>query len=131
MNTHFVTAAGNFAIHFAASLALLAAFARGYTLMTPYNEWDDIRSGKMAPAVSLSGALVGFAIPLLAALYVGAGIFDFGLWAVFVGCVQLGCFWVLYQIFPKQIENNNVAAALVFAAVSVSVGALNALCLIP
>ena len=50
------------------ALALLAIFAAIYVRVTPYNEIALIREGNMAASISLSGALIGFVLPLASAI---------------------------------------------------------------
>ena len=50
----------NFVAYFGASVLLLAAFLALYTLITPIREWQLIRQGNVAAAVSLVGAMIGF-----------------------------------------------------------------------
>ena len=54
----------NFLMYFGASVVLLAAFLGAYTLILPLHEWTLIREGNTAMALSLSGATIGFALPL-------------------------------------------------------------------
>ena len=50
------------------SLALTALFLAIYVRITPYREFALIRAGNVAAAASLSGALLGFVIPLASAM---------------------------------------------------------------
>ena len=54
-----------FALYLGLSLAMLAVFVRLYISITPYHEPTEIASGKLAPAIALSGAMLGFTFPLL------------------------------------------------------------------
>jgi putative membrane protein len=58
----------NFLMYFGASIVLLAAFLGAYTLILPLHEWTLIREGNAAVALSLSGATLGFALPLASAV---------------------------------------------------------------
>jgi uncharacterized membrane protein YjfL (UPF0719 family) len=134
----FTTAAGSHLVAFMLAVALLAVFTRFYVWFTPYNEFEEIRKGHVAPAVSLVGAMVGFTIPLIVAMLVTTSTNGFGfwlgmfmVWAIFVCIVQLVCFKVMYWFMPNQIESNNIAAAIYYAGASVCIGALNAVCIIP
>ncbi len=134
----FAIAFGKHLIAFALAIALLTGFTRFYVWFTPYNEFDEIQAGRVASAISLGGAMIGFTIPLLVAMLVTTTMYGFvaylgmfTVWAGFVCLVQLGCFKVMYRFYPKQIESNNIAAATIYAFVSACVGALNAVCIIP
>jgi putative membrane protein len=121
----------SFFIYLAASLALLAAFTFLYLKVTPYDEAADISAGKLAPAVALAGAMLGFTFPLLMASYVRADVVEFVLWALIAGLIQLAVFWFLHRLLPRMIETGNVAGATCFAAASVCAGLINAASFIP
>ena len=50
-------------LHFGITITMLIAGIWVYTKITPYNEFQLIREGNVAAAVSLSGACIGLAIP--------------------------------------------------------------------
>src|SRR4029453_3143710 len=58
----------DFLVYLAVSLVLLALFVAIYIRVTPYREMALIREGNMAASFSLSGALLGFVVPLAAAV---------------------------------------------------------------
>ena len=120
-----------FILYLVFGIAMLVAFTRLYMTVTPYNEAQDIHDGKMAPAIALAGAMLGFTFPLLVASYTHTYFLGFLLWGIIAGFVQLGAFWVLYTYLPRYIENNNAAGATVFAVASVCVGLINAASFIP
>jgi putative membrane protein len=124
----------NFALflaYLASGLALLALFARLYLWVTPYDDMRDIHDGKLAPAIALGGAMLGFTFPLLMASYLHANLIGFLLWGGIAGLVQLGVFWGLYRFMPKAIETNNVAGSTCFAIAAVCAGLMNAASFIP
>ena len=57
-----------FLLYFVAAVTLLTVFLATYAWITPYREIELIRKGDTAAAVSLSGAMLGFAIPLASAI---------------------------------------------------------------
>lgn len=122
---------GSFAVYVIVGLAMLGAFTRIYMWVTPYDEARDIKAGKLAPAISLSGAMLGYTFPILVAAHVQAGFLDFLAWGLIACVVQLCVFWVLYWLLPKVIEGNNVAGATCFAAASVCAGLINAGSFVP
>lgn len=126
-----LAAFGWFLIYALSNLALLLIFARLYLWLTPYNEFVEIRKGNTAPAIALSGALIGYTFPLLAVTYSGVNYVDFIIWAAVASIVQLATFKILYRLLPLQCEQENKAEALVYAAVAICVGMINALSLIP
>ena len=120
-----------FAAYLISSLTMLGLFTSLYIWITPYDEAKDIRAGKLAPAVALAGAMLGFTFPLLIASYVHSGFLDFLAWS-FVSClVQLLMFRILHALLPRVIETNNVAGATCFATASICAGLINAASFIP
>lgn len=115
-----------FAAYFASSLLMLAIFIRFYLWLTPYDEGQEIRNGRMAPAIALGGAMLGFTFPLLVAAYAHAGLDEFLVWSVISCVVQLLVFGVLHRLLPSMIETNNAAGATCFAVASICVGLINA-----
>ena len=120
-----------FVLYLVFGVAMLAVFTRLYMTVTPYDEAKDIHDGKMAPAIALAGAMLGFTFPLLVASYTHTYFFGFLLWGIIAGMVQLGAFWLLYTYLPRYIETNNTAGATVFAVASICVGLINAASFIP
>lgn len=126
-----LSAFGQFVLYLVLSCACLAIFTRFYVWFTPYNEMEQIRAGKKAPAMSLVGAMLGFLFPLLTMSYHGTNVIDFLAWSVVVMTVQLVLFKILYWIIPAQIEADNQAVGILYAGAAISVGLISAFSLIP
>jgi putative membrane protein len=124
-------ALGNFLLYTFSSLVLLGIFGKIYQWLTPYHEGDSIKEGKVAPAIALGGALIGFTIPLLSVSYHGVNYVDFLIWAGIVGALQIVLFKALYWLIPMQIEEDNRAIALIYAVLAFCVGLISAFSLIP
>jgi putative membrane protein len=124
-------ALGNFLLYTFASLALLALFGKIYQWLTPYHEHESIKAGKLAPAIALGGALIGFTFPLLSVSYHGVNFIDFLIWAGVAGFIQVILFKALYWVIPMQVEEDNRAIALIYAVLAFCVGLINAFSLIP
>ena len=120
---------GLFFLYLITGIALWAAFNWLYTWSTPYHEHEDIRAGKMAPAISLVGAELGFMMPLFAASYHGSWL-AFLAWGIFSGLIQLGLFRLMWWRM-QGIETGNCAVALNFAGASVCLGIIVAFSQIP
>jgi putative membrane protein len=123
----------DFLIYFAVALVLLIAFTLVYTKVTPYNEIALIREGNTAAAISLSGALLGFALPLASTVANAVNLIDLVLFAVLATVVQLIVFVFARMLMPgltASIEGGNVAKATFLASVSIAVGMLNASALV-
>jgi len=119
----------DFLLYFVLALALLAIFAAIYVRVTPYNEIALIREGNMAASISLSGALIGFVLPLASAISHSVSPLDMAAWGVIALVVQLIVYAVTSRLVPRfreAIETGKAAPATLLAALSISAGILNA-----
>lgn len=122
----------NYLIHLLLAAALLIVFFVIYTRVTPYNEVLLIRQGNQAAALSLGGALLGFSATIASSLMHTAGYQQFFAWAFGAMVVQLLAYVVttrLLRMSKDQIESNNSAFGGLLAAISLSIGAINAACI--
>ena len=113
---------------------LFALFQLIYTRITPHKEFELIRSGNVAAAIALGGAIIGFAIPASNVIAYSISILDFVVWAVIAALVQLLAFLVTSLVLKgtsERIKKGEIAAGLFVAAVAISVGMLNAACMTP
>ncbi len=123
----------DFLIYFSVALVLLVAFTVVYVKVTPYDEIALIRAGNTAAAISLSGALLGFALPLASTVANAVNLIDLVLFALLATVVQLIAFVFARMLMPgltASIESGDIAKATFLAAVSISVGMLNAAALV-
>jgi putative membrane protein len=122
----------SFLAFLAVSAAVLALFLAVYLRATPYREVALIREGNVAAAVSLSGALVGFALPVANVIRNTRSLGDLAVWAAVACLVQLAAYLAARLTLPhlaRDIPEGKVAPALFLAALSISVGLLNAACM--
>jgi putative membrane protein len=113
---------------------LFALFQFIYTRITPHKEFELIRSGNVAAAIALGGAIIGFAIPASNVIAYSISILDFAVWAVIAALVQLLAFLVTNLVLKgtsERIRKGEIAAGIYVAAVAISVGMLNAACMTP
>ena len=118
-----------FLTHLGVALLLLLSFILIYVKITPYPELDLIRSGNVAAACSLSGAAIGFSIPLAQATAQSGNLMDMLLWSVIALIVQLIVYLIVRIMVPniaKDITDNRIAAGLFLGAVSLATGLLSA-----
>lgn len=119
-------------LHFLASAAMVVLFCLLYVRITPYPEFRLITEGKVAPAVSFSGALLGFVISLASAVSQSVSFTDMLVWAGIALLVQLLVFLALRTCFSglcRSIAANELAPALLLGALSLAAGILNAACM--
>ncbi|WP_224984425.1 DUF350 domain-containing protein [Geomonas agri] len=119
-------------LHFLAAALLVALFCVVYVRITPYPEFKLIAQGKVAPAVSFAGALLGFAISLASAIAHSVSLLDMLVWAAVALLVQLLVFLVLRIIFAdlsRAIAGDVLAPAILLGALSLAAGIVNAACM--
>jgi putative membrane protein len=103
-----------FLAHAGVTVIILIAAAALYVLLTPHKEITLIREGNTAAALSLSGVLVGLAIPLSASLKASTNVIEIGLWGAVTVVVQLLVFRLVDMILrglPKRIQEGELSAA--------------------
>ncbi len=126
-----LSAVTNFAIYFGLSIVFLVIFKFIYTLVTPHDEWQLIKEEKsVAAALGFGGAIVGFAIALASAASNSVSLIDFAVWGGIALVAQLIAFALLrFGFMPKlveRVEQNEVSAGVILAAVNIAIGLLNA-----
>jgi putative membrane protein len=131
---HFLASIGAFALHLAAALVLLGLFMLAYMRTTPHAEMELIRKGNAAAAFGLGGALVGFAIALGRAISYSDGIGETVLWGLIGLAVQVAGHVLLSRLVPRlyiAIEEGDMAAGILKAAVAIALGIVNAASMTP
>jgi putative membrane protein len=122
----------DFAVYLAISLAYLAVFVAVYIRITPYREMQLIREGNMAASFSLSGALLGFIVPLASAVQHSVSLIDMAIWGVIAMGVQIAAFVVVKLLVPsitRDIPEGKGAQGFFLGSLSLGVGLLNAACM--
>jgi putative membrane protein len=128
--TAFGIGAYKFVLAFALACLFIALFKRIYQMITPYNEQALIEANNHAAAITLGGAIIGFALPVASALEQTGSTLEFAMWAVLAGVIQIVAFVFMRKFvvsdMTAKIEAGNTAAAIYLAATSIAVGLLNA-----
>lgn len=120
-----------FISYFATAGALLALFLLIYLFITPYREIALIRAGNAA-AASLSGALLGFVLPLASAIAHSVGLLDMAIWGLIALIVQLLAYLAARLLLPgltTAIPAGQIASGVLTGALALAVGILNAACM--
>jgi putative membrane protein len=121
-----------FVLYFMTSVVLLVAFLVAYTLLTRIHEWRLIGSGNTAAAVALGGAMIGFALPLAAAMIHSESLVDSVITAAIALVVQLLCFAamrLLRRDARAALIQGDMAEGVFLASTSIVLGILSAACL--
>ena len=121
-----------FASFFVTAIVLMLVFLAIYVWITPYNELALIRAGNEAAAISLGGAVIGFALPIAVSVAVSHNLYAMIGWGVVAGIVQLLVFAVARIALPRineSIPQGRMASGIFLALLSIAVGILNAGCI--
>jgi putative membrane protein len=121
-----------FLLYFGTSVILLLAFLAAYTLITHIHEWRLIRSGNTAVSIALSGAMIGFSLPLASAIIHTQSLTESIMTAAIALVVQLLCFAamrLLRRDARLALAQGDMAEGVFLASTSVVLGILNAACL--
>jgi putative membrane protein len=132
MPAHFLATLPNFLAYLGAAITLLVVFVAIYLYVTPYDEIALIRNNNTAAAVSLSGAVLGFAMPIANVIAHSDTLLDLAVWGMVAGIVQLLAWGVARVALPRLQEDiaaGRVAPAAFVATLSVTIGLLNAACM--
>jgi len=123
-----------FLAYFGTGLGVLVVAAVVVSLVTPHHEVRLIRSGNSAAATAFAGTLVGLALPLHAAISNSVSLLDALLWGAVSVAVQVGAYLLTRLVSPKlshHITENGMAAGILSAGVSISIGLVNAAAMTP
>ncbi len=127
-----ITGLAPFALYFLVSLALLVLFLLIYVRITPYREIELIREGNTAAAASISGAMIGFVLPLGHAIAQSGNLADMVLWGLVGLVVQLLVYGAATRVLPgisSDIPAGKTSQGIFLGALSVATGILNATCM--
>ena len=122
-----------FASFFVTAIILMLAFLAIYVMITPYNELALIRAGNEAAAVSLGGAVIGFALPIAVSVAVSHNLYAMIGWGVVASVAQLLAFIVARLTLPRlneSIPQGKLASGIFLASLAIGVGILNAGCIV-
>jgi len=122
----------DFLLYFALCALFVALFLWVYVHVTPYREFALIREGNSAAAASLSGALLGFVLPLASAVIHSVNPWDMALWAAIALVVQIVVYLLVKAAAPalvRHIPEDRAGAGVFLGAASLAAGILNAACM--
>jgi putative membrane protein len=123
-----------FAAYFGAAIVLTALFVMIYVKTTPHNEFKLMREGNGAAALGLTGAMVGFVIPLSLVISVSGALLQTVIWGAGALLVQIAGQFGARLLFPNlttDIAAGKYSAAIVQSGIALSLGILQAACWTP
>ena len=119
-----------FLMYFLGGLCILISGIFMYTMITPTKEIEQIRQGNLAPALSLSGAIMGMAIAIYSAAAHTVSPVDFIIWGIVAVVSQLLGWVICYLFLGKSIiftnENQCTASGVLLGGISIGIGLINA-----
>lgn len=116
-------------LHFAVTVAMLAAGSWIYYKWTPYCEITLIREGNVAAAVAMAGSVIGLALPLAICMAASVSVYDILVWGALTITLQLLVYRAVDLILkglPARIEKGEVAPAIFLAGVKLGIAMINA-----
>jgi len=115
--------------HFAVTVAFLVIGAALYARLTPHREFELIRGGNTAAAISFAAAVTGLAIPLAASMASSLLLAEVAVWGAFAVAGQLLAYFLVDRLFrelPRRIERGETAAAIALAGIKLAVSIIGA-----
>lgn len=116
-------------LHSSVTLVILTVGIFLYIKITPYNEVALIRDGNTAAAVSLSGAILGLAIPLAFSMASSISILEILIWGPVTLILQLIAYRftdIILRDLPKRIIAGEPGPAILLVSIKLGVAAINA-----
>jgi putative membrane protein len=120
---------GNFLLYFGVAIGFEGIFLALYMAVTSHHEATLIKQGNTAAAISLSGAVLGFTLPLGSVIAHSVSLLDMAVWSAIALLVQLAVYLLvnlLLREISRRIEEGNIAAAITLAVASLAIGIINA-----
>ncbi|MDO9428016.1 MAG: DUF350 domain-containing protein [Methylobacterium sp.] len=118
-----------FLAYMAAASGLVALYLVVYLSATAHREIALIRANNSAAALALGGSLIGYTLPLAAAIANAQTILDCVIWGLVALVVQILIYFVVRLILPdlsRRIEAGEVSSAILIAAFSLAGGLVDA-----
>ena len=115
-------------LHASVTVAMLVVAIFVYIKITPYDEIKLIRGGNTAAAVSLSGAIVGLALPLAFSMASSISVWEVLIWGPVTLVLQLFAFRVtdlVLKDLPKRIVNDEMGPAILLVSIKLGAAAIN------
>jgi len=123
-----------FAAYFGAAVLMLGAFGAIYSQITPHHEFRLIRNGCTAAIPAFLGALIGYVLPLTAAMRASENFTDFLIWSAIAAFVQMLAYLVARLIVPNvstRIAENDLSAGSLLGGIALAFGLINAAAMTP
>lgn len=116
-------------LHSSVTFVMLGAGLAVYVWITPFDELALIKSGNTAAAITLGGAIVGFAIPLAVTLKTSLNLWDIVIWGIVTLILMLVAYRVmdvLVRDLERRVAADEMGPAILLASVKLAVGLITA-----
>ena len=116
-------------LHLFVTLVMLVGGVVLYTLTTPHKDFALVKDGNLAAAISLSGAILGLAIPLAFCMASSVSVAEIIIWGILAVAIQIVVFRLsdlLLKDLSTRIEEGELAPSILLAGIKLSVAAINA-----
>ena len=116
-------------LHSSVTLAILVVGVFIYIKITPYDDIALIKVGNTAAAVSLSGVIIGFAVPLAFAMASSITVYEILIWGPVTLLLQLVAYRITDAVLsdlPKRIVEGEIGPAIFLVSIKIAVAAINA-----
>ncbi|RLL47857.1 DUF350 domain-containing protein [Oceanobacillus piezotolerans] len=96
-------------------------------ITTKYKDYEELKNGNVAVALSIAGKVIGISIILAFSIYNSTHIYDSIIWGV-VGIVLQMIAYYIMEILTRsfsvedQLKNNNIAVGIFSMSVSIGLG---------
>ena len=130
----FLASLVDFLYFFGVAVVLTIILMVIYWAVTKHNEFKLIKENSVAAAVAFSGAIIGFALPLVSVMVNSIGIIDMVLWGGVALVVQIVVYFFVRLPMPRiseRIEANEISAGIWLGSASLVGGMLNAASMTP
>ncbi|KAB8138279.1 DUF350 domain-containing protein [Gracilibacillus oryzae] len=93
-------------------------------LTTKYKDWDEIKAGNQAVALSITGKIIGICIVLAFAIYHSITVWETFIWGAYGVILQMIAYLIFELVTRKfsveqQLKDNNIAVGIISLGVSV------------
>jgi len=121
-----------FIASFGIVLMLLALGLAAYVALAARRDMRLVAEGNVAAAAGMTGAFIGFALPLASAVIGGGTLLDMLAWggvALLAQLLVLAGLRLILSSLVRRMHDGQVASGVFLGAVAVTIGILNAACL--
>ena len=116
-------------LHSGVTFAMLVGAVYIYVWITPHKEFTLIREGNVAAAISVSGAILGLAIPLAFCMAASVSVYEILIWGVVTLLLQIIAFRIVHLFIrdlPQRIERGEISTAIFLFSCKLAVAAVTA-----